>query len=360
MQAGRSYPSPRGRALRAQAGYIARVDALRTALSKGSIAPVYVLAGEEAFLLGEWLDAIREAVVGREGDLWNSETLDGPDASAERILGAARTLPMMGARRLVVVRQAEALSADDQTAIAAYLADPSPTTTLVLVASRLDGRSKLAAAAARAGFLHKADLLKDREAGGFVQSRATDRGLKLEPAAARALVDALGANMSALDDALERLGLFAGVPPRAITADDVAACVSPHKETTFFVLTDAIAAGDPKVALETLARLLRDREPGLVILWWLSRQIRQLALARAAKGPAEAAASLGVPPFVAEKLHKASKGWSEARLRAALVLCAQADVDLKGSKVPEALLLEALVLALTKRKATTTSAARPG
>jgi DNA polymerase-3 subunit delta len=334
------------------------VDALRESLGRGKIDPVYVLVGEETFLVGEWLDAIRDAVVGREGDLWNSETIEGAGSSAERILGAARTLPMMGPRRLVVVRQADALEADDQAAIAEYLPAPSPTTTLVLVATKLDARGKLAAAAVRTKCLHKAEALKDRDAGGFVSARAADRGLRLEPRAASALVEALGADMAALDDAIERLGLFVGTPARPITAQDVAACVSPHKETTFFALTDALSVGDAKAALETLGRLVRDREPGLLILWWLSRQIRQVGVARTLGTAGEIASTLGVHPFVAEKLARSSKSWTDAAVRQALVLLAQADLDLKGSKVPEDLLLEALVLGLV-RKRTTKASARP-
>jgi len=323
------------------------VDDVRRSIESGKIAPVYVLTGEETFVVGRWLDAIREAVLGKDGDAWNSETLEGPVATADRILSAARTLPMLGGRRLVVVRQAEALGSAEQEKIAAYLARPAETTTLVLVATKLAG--KLAAEAKRLGFLHKAEALKDREAGAFAQARAQVHGAKLDARAAKALVELLGADAGAIDDAIERLLLYVGDAKRAVTVDDVHACVAPHRQATVFVLVDAVGAGDAKAALEALGALLREREPGLLVLWWVARGIRQLAIARTARSSGEAAAVLGVPPFIAEKIHRASRAWSEEALRASLRLLAQADLDLKGSKIPETLVLETLVLALGPR-----------
>jgi DNA polymerase-3 subunit delta len=125
----------------------------------GNLRPVYLVAGEEHRLVTDVLAALRTAalagaVVGLNDDLFVAGEVD-----VERVLGAARTLPMMAQRRLVVVRSLErwepregGKSKDEPLdRIADYLKEPSPTTVVVLVASKLDKRRRLVSAAHKEG-----------------------------------------------------------------------------------------------------------------------------------------------------------------------------------------------------------------
>ena len=60
-------------------------------------------------------------------------------------------MPFMSERRLVIVRHAEKMSAAGQTVLAEYAEDPSPSTVLVLVASKADKRTRLYKAVEKTG-----------------------------------------------------------------------------------------------------------------------------------------------------------------------------------------------------------------
>src|SRR5690349_3078854 len=111
-------------------------------LARGEIDPVYCLYGRERFLLGRALDAIRAAVLEPATRDFNYDLLDAPKAGVAGIVAAARTLPMMGRRRLVVVRGIDELrEGAGLEELTAYVAAPAPETVLVLLAGeRIDAR----------------------------------------------------------------------------------------------------------------------------------------------------------------------------------------------------------------------------
>ncbi len=75
-------------------------------LKSGSIAPVYVLVSPEPLLISRATAAIADAAVPESMRAWNLDSFDGRGGKAIEIRSAAQTLPMMGDRRLVLVRSA--------------------------------------------------------------------------------------------------------------------------------------------------------------------------------------------------------------------------------------------------------------
>src|SRR5436190_11292008 len=73
----------------------------------GRLRPVYLIAGEERYFRQQVLRAMRDAVVGPGGASLNEDQFVAGEVDARAVLSAARTLPMFGPRRLVVVRDLE-------------------------------------------------------------------------------------------------------------------------------------------------------------------------------------------------------------------------------------------------------------
>ena len=84
---------------------------------------------------------------------WNYDVIEGK-ATASRIAAAANTLPMMGERRMVLVRDLATLGAEELGKLVEYLDSPSPSTVLVALTSKLDKRLKFYSAAAKKKWLH--------------------------------------------------------------------------------------------------------------------------------------------------------------------------------------------------------------
>ena len=106
----------------------------------------------------------------------------------------------------------------------------------------------------------------------LVQRTALDLGLKLEPAAAEALSDAIGSDSARLASELEKLSLYVG-RGQPITAAAVAALVG-SQATNALQVGDALLAGRPAEAIALVEALLAANEPALRIVATLSGQIR--------------------------------------------------------------------------------------
>ena len=320
-----------------------------TRASKGSLDPVYVLVGTERLLIERVVDAVRKAVDSMGAPGFNIEVFDGKGLDAARVISAARTLPMMADTRFVLLRHVDAMTPTEQTNLAEYLDDPSDTTCFIVTAAKLDGRGKLAKAAKKKGYLVEAKPLRGRELREFIRAEATAREHNIAPQAIEALLDAVGDDLAAIDDAMERLSLFVGAGQR-IDAEAVMACVTRIRVESIWSLVDAIGLKDRRKGIAAAQSLLDDREPPLRLLAMVARQLRIVARMREALSeglrPQEAAKRAGAPPFKAGDLTESARRFTADSLGEAFALIAETDRALKSSKRPPDVILQDAVLEL--------------
>lgn len=317
--------------------------------SQGSLDPVYVLVGTERLLIERAVDAVRKAVDSMGAAGFNIEIFDGKGLEAARAISAAQTLPMMADKRLVLVRRFDAMTPTEQNHLAQYLSDPSDSACLVMTADKLDGRSKLGKAAKKQGCLIDAKPLRGHDLREFIRAEASSRDHNIAPQAIETLLDAVGDDLAAIDDAMERLSLFVGAGQR-IDADAVMQCVTRIRVESIWSLVDAIGLKDRRKGVAAAQSLLDDREPPLRLLAMVARQLRIVARMRQALSeglrPQEAAKRAGAPPFKAGDLTESARRFTADSLGEAFALIAEADRALKGSKRPPDVVLQDAVLAL--------------
>jgi DNA polymerase-3 subunit delta len=296
-------------------------------VARGNLDPVYVLSSEHPILVDRLVAAIRDAAVPAAMRAWNYDVVEGKPSSA-RIVAAAQTLPMMGERRMVLVRDLATLPADDAPQLVAYFAAPNPSSVVVALTSKLDKRLSIFKAAAKHGYLHV--LEAPRNAQGWIRAEAEARGVALEPHAMTRLQDTVGNDLSRLALVIEQLGLYA--VGRGVTADDVDDLIADTRERTVFELTDAIGAGDTGAALAAISALCDQRDSAIGVIAMLARFVRQLALVHVhrGRGKGELAPLLGVPPFVVDKLATQARRYPPDHLLRATRLLAAADRAIKG------------------------------
>jgi DNA polymerase-3 subunit delta len=315
----------------------------------GRFMPVVVLVGGERFLADRATKLLKKAALGEGPPGFNDDVFQGSQVTARKVANAARTLPMMANARFVLIRDADSIPAAELDGLASYVAAPSPSTCVVLVAEKLDGRSKLAKAAKSAGSWIDCEPLKGAILERFIGGEAKRRGHAIEPAAASALLDAIGNDLAALDDAIERLSLYVGKGGK-IHTQAIEASITRVRIDTIWTVVDAVAARKASVALAGVGSLLSDREPPLKILAMVARQLRMVAKAKQAladglRGP-EMARAAGALPFKARDLENAARKFDDAALHAAFRALAEADLALKGSKRPGEVVIQETILAL--------------
>ncbi len=324
----------------------------------GGKAPVYLLHGEETFLTRRLMADLRARVLAGAVEDFNLDRFDARESiDAERIVQAARTLPMMAPRRLVWVRNAEVLF--KQTAgldkLVEYVTDPDPMACLVLQAmDKVKKTVKLYKRIDKHGVVIESRTPRERELIGWVRDAVESRGRTIEPDAAAMLVEAVGRDLAGLDATVDRLVLFVEAPA-PIALAHVEETVPHTRVRTVWELIDAVAERNVARTLERGHQLVDQGEEPLRLLALIIYQFRQLLVGRAARDggatPQEAAKMAGVPGFKTRAFVRQIDNYRRAELLAALERLSEADRALKSSKLPAGLIFEAVLLDLCAPRA---------
>jgi DNA polymerase-3 subunit delta len=80
----------------------------------GKLLPVYLVAGPERLLRDEVVAALRAASLAGGVAAFNEDKFTAGEVDVDTVIGAARTVPMMAARRFVLVRGAERWDTSDE------------------------------------------------------------------------------------------------------------------------------------------------------------------------------------------------------------------------------------------------------
>lgn len=337
--------------------------------SKGSLRPVYLLAGAEAFLRDRVVSELRKAALGSGVAAFNEDKFTAGETDVDRVLAAARTVPMMANARFVLLRQLERWdSGSDGTGaaakeggpqaspydkLAAYAAEPVPSTCLVLTTQKLDGRRKLSNQAKKDGFLVECEPLGDAALSRFIQTTCKAKGHHIESAACDLLAQFVGPELAAVDDALERLSLYVGEGVDILDKDIREIIVRVRVEDTW-ALVDAILNKNLSECLRILADVYDPRDRGLplvgAIAWSVRQLLRfQLATARGARAD-EAARQAGIfQPSRARDAQERSRKLPAAELERWLRILAETDLALKSSRRPPEATLEAMLVRMARR-----------
>ncbi|RMG43283.1 MAG: DNA polymerase III subunit delta [Acidobacteria bacterium] len=335
-------------------------DPVELFLESGDGPPVLLLAGDDEEAIGAALARVVEAVPEEERAA-AVERFDVADLA--RALDAARTPSLLGGRRVVIVDAGAALGPGGDGSVRERLEahlERFPrregcAALLVVVARRIDGRSRLAKRLAAEGALAVFDRPKERDMPAWVAAEARRRGLTLEPAACQAIADAVGSDTALAARELDKLALAAPAAGRrgrrSVATPLVEALLRPGRSVGAFALEDALLAGRAAEALDALDRHLAGAGPGAgpALLGRLAAIARRLTVAHAvvSGGGGEAAVrdALGCHPFVARKYAEAARRGG-ARGEHGLAAAVAADGMLKsGSDARGALVPVVLALA---------------
>ena len=298
--------------------------ALRKQLSSGDTGPLYMLVGadevEKSAVAGEFADLVEEGL-----RAFNVDRVYGGDVKIDELIDHANTLPMMVPRRVVIILEAEKLlipkreskaAEADQERLEGFIKQPPPHATVVFVCGPLDMRRRAVKLLVREAQVVDCGTIEDAsDAERWVKTRAAREKIPLDAGAVRALVDRGGLSIIRLRGGLERVALYA-LGQAVITADDVKQTVTAGPEAQAdFGIAKAIWRNDARAAL------------------------RELSLALDA----------GAAPFlVLGQLRAAAEKLPPPRVRGAIDAVFRTDLALKSSGGEPRILLERLVVELTR------------
>ena len=203
------------------------------------------------------------------------------DAKEDRIsdaLDAARTFPFGSERRVVCIRDLQALTRQgresEAEALLDYLGRPFTRTVLVMLARGLDRRTVFYRSLANSAALVDCALMKDQDAGKWVEDLARSRGCRMELGVGTRLVAMVGTDSGTLASEMEKLVLLAGAD-RIVRESALEGTVRESRQHRIFELTDALGRRDRPTALRVLACLLEAGDSAIGIVAMVAWHVRR-------------------------------------------------------------------------------------
>lgn len=323
--------------------------------TEGEPKVAYLIRGDDASLVGQ---AVRDLLVGLVGERDAAVVVEehgatgGEDLDAAAVLDALTTPPMLSDRRVVVVRDCGRLVAADAPRIVQYVSEPVPGVVLVLAAGGGTVPAAIVKAVQGIGGVLETVVGTGRARTQWLSEQLRGAPVHIDARAAARLGDHLGGDMSRLRGLLDTLASAYG-EGAAVDEARLEPFLGEAGTVAPWELTDAIADGDTPGALVALGRLL---DAGgfhpLAVLAVLHRHYQSMLRldgAGATTGE-DAAAILGTrSTYPAKKALEQSRRLGSARLGRAVILLADADLDLRGrSALAGPVVLEVLVGRLSR------------
>lgn len=327
-----------------------KAEDLFRSLKNGDVGQIYFLYGDDDFLKDASLEKLKEvALTGAIAD-FNYDLFRAGEVNMSNLMSALATLPVMASRRLVVLKDADKLKADEQETLLSYLKDPSPSTTLVMSGKDVDKRKTFFSVIKEKGNLVDHSHPYEREMPKWIKWVAKKKGVEISNEAARYLVDIVGTDLASVANELEKASIYTGDRSKRVELEAIEAVTIDMRARTVFQLIDALGTKNLKKSLKNLKRLLDDGESPLMILSMIVRQLRLiwtgLDIMKNGGGEGEVRKKIKLPPFVFKGYLKQVKLFKEDELRSAYESLFDLDLKFKSSPVNKERALELLIFKL--------------
>ena len=320
---------------------------LNQRLDRKEVGPLYLLTGEETFMIDEALGKIKDVVLADGLADFNLNVFYASDCSAQDIRDAVETLPMMASRRLVIVKQAQDLTASELETLTPLIEQPVDSSVLVLVASKADMRKKFFKLYENKGFVVKYVRPFENQLGPWIGYIAKKYEKTLTPEAVEVMKEWVGANLTEINNEMAKVSQFVGERAE-INVEDIRAVVSKSRVETVFELVNCMGRGDCAGSFVHLANLLDNGQNEVGVLAMAIRHFRILLLCQEALkeglSQPQIASRAGVHGFfIKEYIEQARKQESRQLMQIYDVLL-DTDRALKSNPLSSHLWLENFVL----------------
>ncbi|MDO4267625.1 MAG: DNA polymerase III subunit delta [Eubacteriales bacterium] len=319
------------------------MQTLNKDIKESTFRPVYLLYGEERFLVNSYKNRLKEAVIG--DDAMNFSSFEGKGTDVDELIRLADTMPFFAERRLILVEESGFFK-NAPEALVNYLPSMPDTTCLLFVESQVDKRGRLYKKVKDMGYaaeLGRQDTAQlSRWAGGILAKE----GRKITGRTMELFLSMTGDDMENIRMELEKLISYT-MGREIITDEDVRAICTVQVTNKIFDMVAAIVNRQPRKAMDLYEDLLTLKEPPMRILFLIARQFNQLLQVKelAGKGMEKGAiaSKLKLQPFVAGKIMAQARQFSREQILACVKLCVEAEEAVKRGRLQDRLAVELLI-----------------
>jgi DNA polymerase-3 subunit delta len=309
--------------------------------------------GEEPYFIDQISHHLEHDILDETEREFNLAVLYGQDLNLQAIISEAKGFPMMGERKVVLIKEAQNIKGliekeeidedgegtkkekEKKHPLVAYLEHPQPSTILVFCCKykTVDKRTSFAKALAKHAVLFHSEKVRDYKIQEWITHYMKAKNFNIGPKALMMLAEYLGTDLSKIVNEVDKLmiSLKAG---SEITPEIIQNNIGISKEYNSFELNEALGKRDILKANRIINYFgANEKEhPMVVTLSALYNYFQKLLLIHflPEKTKDAAAKAIGVHPFIAGDYINAAKNYPLGKLKMIFSFLHEYDLKSKG------------------------------
>lgn len=295
--------------------------------------PVYLLTGEESFFIDQISKYIEEHVLEEGQEDFDFQVFYGKDSNVLDILSSVKQYPLMGARRLVILREAQQLKQIEK--LTEYIESPSETTVFVICFrdKKIDKRSSLYKKRAKSVLFFQSDKLYENQAMAWAENYLKRKKRPTSPRALQLLIEKTGPDLQLIYNELEKL--LINIPEGdKIDVNIISEQIGVLKDFNLFELQKALANRNALKCQLIVKHFCKNPKshPLVVTLGFLYGYFCKLIVLNGLEtnNEQQIAKALGIHPFFVKEYLGAKQFYNLRKCVAILSFLREADVKSKG------------------------------
>lgn len=333
------------------------IDAIKK-LKNNQTSPIYLLFGEEQFLIESVIKQITKASATKNEEE-SPIQYDLEETSISDVLLEVQTYPFFGEDKMIIADHAYFLTAKQVKTqvehnvedLLNYIEQPVDFSTLILIApyEKLDARRKITKQLKKHAMVIECQSVKAWEIDKWVDHLAKQFKIYLDKPAEQLLINETGTNLGLLEKEIEKLALYVGENGK-VPLDIAQELVSHQGNATGLTLVDKVIEKDLAGAIKVYRDLIKFNEEPIALVALLASQLRtiyqvKILLKKGYQQP-QMARQLKVHPYVVKMSIERERRFSLDKLYQYLNACAETDQAIKRGEMEKDLAFEFLLYRL--------------
>ena len=318
------------------------------------IFPIYLFTGDDNYLKREAVGKLKKALLEKNGsEAFDFNTYTIGKCDIREVMDTLKSVPFISGRRLVLIRNVDAATKDEELAIMKYAKKPSKNSCLALESSGKEFRGafykELAGYIREISFtLPKGNRIKD-----WIQKEVRVRGKTICYDAALLLKELKEDDIDGLRCEIDKLITYIG-QRSTISVEDVKSLVGTSASRNVFEFVDALSRKDAKESLAITREMFKAKKSIPEILGMIGWQLRRIKKAQELlrKGTTGEKASIRckVSPFYMERFIREIKLFTDSEIDQDIDHLLNADYSIKRGYLKPQDALEVLIVEICAGK----------
>lgn len=316
----------------------------------GQLKKVYLLYGEERYLIRQYREKLKKAIVSPD-DTMNFSSFEGADINVKEIIDLAETMPFFADRRLILMEDSKLFKKGGDE-LGEYLETLPEATYFVFVEEEVDKRSKLYKAVMKYGNAIEFGTQTDETLMKWVGSRISKEGKNITQAAYQLFISKTGTDMENIEKELEKLICYC-MDKDVIEPEDVEVVTTEQISNKIFEMVDAIASHKQKHAMDLYYDLLALKEEPMRILFLITRQFQILLTVKVMSnqgfGNKDIASKAGCPEWAVRKYQAQAKAFTLEQIKKAIEDGVAYEEAVKTGRMNSQMAVELFIVTYSKK-----------